>query len=84
MNVVLRVSPNHLVHVPLRELLTSERVRFVAPESGPASDDPWDTASVVLAELTERERLIMRERAAHVREVLTRIPLGELFTRGGR
>jgi len=71
MNVVLRVSPNHLVHVRLRELLTSERVRFVASEPGPASDDPWDTASVVLAQLTERERRIMRERAAHVREVLT-------------
>jgi hypothetical protein len=64
-NVVLRVNPDHLVHVPLRELLTSERVRIVPTEPGPASDDPWDTATVVLAELTERQRLIMRERAAH-------------------
>jgi transposase InsO family protein len=70
-DVVLRVSPDHLVHVPLRELLTSEHVGVVPTEPGPASDDPWDTASVVLAELTERERTIMRERAANVREVLT-------------
>ena len=51
-NVVLRVNPDHLVHVPLRELLTSDRVRVVPTEPGPASDDPWDTATVVLAELT--------------------------------
>ena len=70
-NVVLRVNPDHLVYVPLRELLTSDRVRVVPTEPGPASDNPWDTATVVLAELTERERLIMRERAAHIREVLT-------------
>ena len=70
-NVVLRVYPDHLVQVPLRELLTSEHVRFVAPDPGPASDDPWETASLVLAELTEREQLIMCERAAHIREVLT-------------
>ena len=64
LNVVLRVHPDHLIRVPLRELLTSERVRIVSTEPGPASDDPWDTATVVLAELTERERLVMRERAA--------------------
>lgn len=78
-NVVLRVNPDHLVHVPLRELLTSDRVRVVPTEPGPASDDPWDTATVVLAELTERERLIMRERAAHVREVLTGFRSGSSF-----
>ena len=70
-NVVLRASRGGLVTVALRELMTSERVRVVPSEPGPAGDDPWDTASVVLAELTERERLIVRERAAHVREVLT-------------
>ena len=78
-NVVLRVNPDHLVHVPLRELLTSDRVRVVPTEPGPASDDPWDTATVVLAELTERERLIMCERAAHVREVLTGFRSGSSF-----
>ncbi len=78
-NVVLRVNPDHLVHVPLRELLTSDRVRVVPTEPGPASDDPWDTATVVLAELTERERLIMRERAAHIREVLTGFRSGSSF-----
>jgi hypothetical protein len=44
-DVVLRVSPDHLVHVPLRELLTSEHFGVVPTEPGPASDDPWDTAS---------------------------------------
>ena len=47
-------------------LLTSDRVRVVPTEPGPASDDPWDTATVVLAELTERERLIMCEHAPHM------------------
>ena len=78
-NVVLRVNPDHLIHVPLRELLTSDRVRVVPTEPGPASDNPWDTATVVLAELTERERLIMCERAAHVREVLTGFRSGSSF-----
>jgi hypothetical protein len=70
-NVVLRVSPDHLVRVPLRELLTSDHVCVVPTGPGPSGDGPWDTASVVLAELAERERTVMRERAAHIREVLT-------------
>ena len=49
-NVVLRVNPDHLVHVPLRELLTSDRVRVVPTEPGPASDDPWDTAPKISAQ----------------------------------
>jgi hypothetical protein len=69
--VVLRQRNDRLIHLTLRELLNSGRARLVPEGPGPASDDPWDTAGVVLAELTEPEQLIMRQRAAHIREVLT-------------
>lgn len=72
-SVVLRVgsSGERIVCVALRELLHSDRARIVPDRPGPASDDPQDAASVVLAELTDRDTRMMRERAAHVREVLT-------------
>lgn len=60
-----------LLRVSLRELLTSERARVIPELPGPSSDDPGEPASVVLAELTESERVAVRERAAHIRETLT-------------
>ena len=38
---------------------------------GPSSDDLEETATVILAELTEADRKQVLERAAHVRAVLT-------------
>jgi transposase InsO family protein len=60
-----------LLCVSLRELLTSERARIIPDLPGPSSDDPGEPASVVLAELTESERVAVLERAAHIRETLT-------------
>ncbi len=60
-----------LLHVSLRELLTSERARVIPDLPGPSSDDENDPASVVLAGLTEAEKEAVDERAAHIREVLT-------------
>lgn len=70
--VVLRNAAGHrIVHVSLREMLTSDRARVIPEGPGPAADDPRDPASVVLATLTEAEKHQGRLRAGHVREVLT-------------
>ncbi|WP_197289636.1 helix-turn-helix domain-containing protein [Saccharothrix sp. NRRL B-16348] len=70
--VVLRSTSNQdLLRVSLRELLTSARMRPIPDTSGPAGDDPVEPADVLLTQLSEAERDRVRNRAAHVREVLT-------------
>ncbi len=70
--VVLKdAAGRRIVRVSMRELLTSSRARVVPDGPGPSADDPIETASVLLAELTDPERQQVQERAAHVREVLT-------------
>ncbi|WP_328732891.1 TnsA-like heteromeric transposase endonuclease subunit [Streptomyces caniferus] len=54
----------------LREILTSGRGSVIVEEPGPASDDPGEAASVVLAQLDEGELERVRERAAHLNEVI--------------
>ncbi|MGW0394024.1 hypothetical protein ACWDYJ_24685 [Streptomyces sp. NPDC003042] len=54
----------------LREVLVSGRATVIAEGPGPASDDPRETASIVLAQLTDEELDAIRERAAHINEVL--------------
>ncbi|RKT84574.1 Mu transposase, C-terminal [Saccharopolyspora antimicrobica] len=56
---------------PVRELLVSDRARVIPDGSDPAPDEPDEIASVILAGLTDVERKQVRDRAAHVREVLT-------------
>ena len=70
-NAVLRDTRGRIIRVSLRELLGGERARVLPEEGGPASDDPEETASVLLAGLSDRDRRVMHERAIHVREVLT-------------
>jgi hypothetical protein len=62
-DVVLRsaVSKRRVMHVALRELLTSERARVVPDLAGPRADDPQDPASVVLAELSDAQRETINE-----------------------
>jgi hypothetical protein len=70
--VVLKNATHHrIVRVAVRELLASDRARVVPASPGPSADDAEELASVLLAELTDPERQQVRERAAHVREVLT-------------
>ncbi|WP_158879583.1 Mu transposase C-terminal domain-containing protein [Amycolatopsis anabasis] len=69
--VLKNATGRRIVRVSLRELLTSDRARVIPSGPGPAADDPEDTATVVLAELTDSERQRVLERAEHVREVLT-------------
>lgn len=68
--VVLKDAASRIVRVSLRELLASDRARAIPDGPGPSADDP-ETASVLLAELTDPERRQVRERAVHVWEVLT-------------
>jgi hypothetical protein len=60
-----------IVRVTLQELLTSRRASLVADTPGVSADDAVDPADVVLSAMSESERAIVAERAAHVREVLT-------------
>jgi transposase InsO family protein len=70
--VVLKNTTNRrIVRVSVRELLSSDRARVVPDGPGPSAADPDDPAGVVLAALTDAQRQQVRERAAHVREVLT-------------
>ncbi|MDX2757255.1 Mu transposase C-terminal domain-containing protein [Streptomyces europaeiscabiei] len=69
--VVLKDGRGRLLRLAVKELLLSDRVRIIPDGPGPASDDPQETAAVVLARLNAGERELVLERAAHVREVLT-------------
>jgi len=61
-----------IVRIALHELLTSRRASLVADtHDGVSADDAGDPADVVLSAMSESERAIIAERAAHVREVLT-------------
>lgn len=60
-----------VMHVALKELLQSSRARLIPTEDGPSADDEQETAAMMLAQLSKAELKTVRERAAHVREVLT-------------
>lgn len=61
-----------LLTISVSELVPGgPRVQVLPDNIGPSSDDPFDIAGVVLANLTEPERHAVLERAAHLREVLT-------------
>jgi hypothetical protein len=49
----------------------SDCTRVIPDSEGPCSDDDFELAGVVLAQLSDVERKEVVERAAHVREVLT-------------
>lgn len=55
----------------LREVLASGRAQVIATGPGPQADDDCETASVLLAQLSDGELAVVRERAAHGVEVLT-------------
>lgn len=71
MDVVLKgtVKPT-LIRARLNELLMSDTTRVIPDSEGPCSDDDFEPAGVVLAQLSDVERDEVIERAAHVREVL--------------
>jgi hypothetical protein len=72
MDFVLKgTSKQALIRARLNELLMSDSTRVIPELEGPHSDDDFEPAGVVLAQLSDVERKEVIERAAHVREVLT-------------
>ena len=82
-DLTLRIGANgqHMLRVALRELLHGGRARIIGDND---ADDLSDTASVILAGLSDVEMEAVRTRAAHVREALTgyRSGTAELAERG--
>ncbi|MFG2732217.1 hypothetical protein [Streptomyces canus] len=68
--VLVRDGPGLRFRPSLREVLASGRAQAIATEPGPEDDDR-ETASVLLAQLSEEELEEVRERAAQIDEVLT-------------
>jgi hypothetical protein len=68
-NAFIGIGANgqQVLRIALRELLRGGRARII----GDDSDDPVDTASVILGGLSEVDMEAVRTRATHVREVLT-------------
>ncbi|MEU5178393.1 MULTISPECIES: helix-turn-helix domain-containing protein [Streptomyces] len=69
--VVLRDGQARVRRVSLKELLFSGRAVVDSDNPGPAGSDPEEIATVVLGQLSEPERQRVRDRAGHIREVLT-------------
>jgi hypothetical protein len=69
--VLVRDGPGRRFRLSLREVLASGRAQVIATGPGPESDDDRETASVLFALLSEEELAEVRERAAHINEVLT-------------
>lgn len=70
-NLLVKDGRGRRMWLSLRELLTSEHAKVIPETDGPNADDALEPADVVLSQLTESELARIRERAAHVREVLT-------------
>lgn len=69
--VVLFSRDRRLARIALRELFVNVGIRLVPDGPGPRADDISQVASVRLSSLTDSDRAMVRERTAHVREVLT-------------
>ncbi|MEU7835721.1 MULTISPECIES: hypothetical protein [unclassified Nonomuraea] len=69
--VLLRNGRGQVSRVALRELLASPRARVIPNETSSSDRDATQHAAVILGQLDDAQRQQVRERAAHVREVLT-------------
>ncbi len=70
-HVVLKVAGRQLVQITLRALLDTAGVRILGDSVNSTGGEPPDPATIVLASLEEPERSMIRDRARHVREILT-------------
>ncbi|MFI6688001.1 TnsA-like heteromeric transposase endonuclease subunit [Streptomyces sp. NPDC050485] len=68
--VLVRDRLDRRFRLSLREVLASGRASVIAAGPGPAADDDAETASVLFAQLTDEALAEVRERAAHINEVL--------------
>lgn len=72
MDLVLKdAAKQTMFRASLNELLRSEGTRVIAETDPPLNDDATEPAGVLLAQLDPAELEQARERAAHVREVMT-------------
>ncbi|MFJ6569167.1 hypothetical protein ACIQNU_17245 [Streptomyces sp. NPDC091292] len=69
--LLVRDGADRRFRLSLRVALSSGRATVIATGPGPEVDDDGETASVLFALLSEEELAEVRERAAHVNEVLT-------------
>jgi transposase InsO family protein len=69
--VLVRDGRDRRFRLSLREILASGRARVIPDGPGPSSDEPRETASVILGQLTAEALQEVRERAADVNEVLS-------------
>ncbi|MFI8423751.1 helix-turn-helix domain-containing protein [Streptomyces sp. NPDC085479] len=69
--VALKDGRGGLLRLSLKELLFSGRAAVIPESPGPVADDLEEIASVVLGRMDDGERRKVRDRAEHVREVLT-------------
>lgn len=70
-HVVLKVAGRQLVRITLRALLDTDGVHILGDGADSTVGEPPDPATIVLANLEEPERSMIRHRARHVREILT-------------
>lgn len=70
-NEVLLQGPTSVCRMSVVALLNDQRARLIPDAEGPNPDDPTDPASIALLALDEVEMKEVREKANHVREVLT-------------
>ena len=69
--ILVRDGRDRRFRLSLREALASGRARVIPDGPGPSSDEPRETASVILGQLTAEALKEVRERAADVNEVLS-------------
>ncbi|QJS13958.1 DDE-type integrase/transposase/recombinase [Streptomyces argyrophyllae] len=69
--VVLQDGSGQIRRLTLKELLFSDRASLIPEDPGPAANDVEQIASVILGQLRPEERRLVKDRAEHVREVLT-------------
>ena len=68
--VVLQ-GPNSFRRKSVVDLLADPNARLIPDEDGPEPDDPYDPAAIALLGLSPADMKAVREKADHVREVLT-------------
>lgn len=69
--VVLRDGRGQMRMAALTEVLGARRGRVLVDEPGPDSTEAKDPATVALSLLSDEHRAVVRDRTAHVQEILT-------------
>lgn len=68
---VVLAGPTSFCRMSIVALLADQRARLIPDDDGPDPDDPYDPAAIALLGLSPADLKEVREKADHVREVLT-------------